>query len=141
MSVSHDEVAGPRNRASGHPPSSRSVTEPHHQAFTTFWSLLRRYRGWLERGSQKPRELARDRNGNLRRGLMFGRQLPETPTESLLRLIGHRDHPSGLPSPPPRQREPDARAMLTRDFGGTHHLVECGQHSDVTITGRSFHSV
>jgi len=33
------------------------------------------------------------------------------------------------------------REALTRDFGGTDHLVECGQHYDVTIAGRSFHIV
>src|SRR6185436_10802217 len=33
-SVSHWLVADPRNRASDHPPSARSVTEPHHHTFT-----------------------------------------------------------------------------------------------------------
>jgi redox-sensitive bicupin YhaK (pirin superfamily) len=33
------------------------------------------------------------------------------------------------------------REVLTRDLGGSHHLVECGQHYDVTIAGRSFHIV
>jgi hypothetical protein len=33
------------------------------------------------------------------------------------------------------------RKALTRDFGGTNHLVECEQHYDATIAGRSFHIV
>ena len=58
-------------------------------------SLLHRYR--LKRGPQKPRELPRDRDGDLRCRFMFGRQLPEAPTQTLLRLVGDRKHAPRLP--------------------------------------------
>src|SRR5687768_16567288 len=46
--------------------------------------------GRLECGPQKPRELARDRDGDLRCRLMFGRHFPKAPTQPLLRLVGDR---------------------------------------------------
>src|SRR5205809_8100500 len=82
-------------------------------------SVLPRYRGRLERRPQKPRELARDRDGDLRCRLMFRRQLPEAPTQTLLRLVADRNHTPGLPLAPPRQSDADARAMLIMP-GGFH---------------------
>ena len=55
-------------------------------------SLLHRYRHRLQRGPQKPRELPRDRDGDLRCRFMFGRQFPEAPTQPLLRLVRNRNH-------------------------------------------------
>lgn len=100
-SVSHRLAADPRTRASDHPPSPRSVTDPHDHAFTDVsggrGSL--RHRDWsrLERGPQKTRELARHRDRNLRGRLVFDRQFPETSAQPLLRLVRDRNDAPRLP--------------------------------------------
>jgi hypothetical protein len=73
-------------------------------------SLLHRHR--LKGGPQKPCELPRDRDGDLRCRFMFSRQFPEAPTQPLLRLVRNRNHAPGLSCAPPRQCHADARAML-----------------------------
>src|SRR5262245_61689303 len=72
------------------------------------------HRDWhrLKRGPQKPRELPRDRDSDLWGRFMFGRQFPEAPTQSLLRLVGNRNHAPWLSFAPPRQGHTDIRAVL-----------------------------
>src|SRR2546430_975390 len=93
-------------------PSLNRITMPSPMWPVVRFSLLHRYGGRLECGPQKTRELARDRDGDLRCRLMFGRQLPEAPTQTLLRLVGDRNHTPRLPLAPPRQGDADARPML-----------------------------
>src|SRR5689334_16050413 len=69
------------------------------------------YRNWLKRRPQKARELARDGDCDLGGRLMFRRQFPEAPTQTLLRLIGNCNHAPGLALAPPRQRDADAWPM------------------------------
>ena len=82
-------------------PSPNRITPPSPIRPAVRVSLL--HRGGLECGPQKTRELARDRDGNLRCRLMFGRQLPEAPTQTLLRLVGDRNHSPRLPLAPSGQ--------------------------------------
>src|SRR5260370_39252916 len=77
-------------------------------------SLLRvvRLAHRLERGPQEARQLARNGDRDLGRGLVLVRQPAESPTQPLLRFIRNRDHPARLSFASSRERHPNARPML-----------------------------
>src|SRR6185295_8613718 len=77
--------------------------------------LLRGYR--LERRPEEAGQLARDRDGDLGRGLVVFRQASEAPTQSLLRLVRNRDHPARLAFASARERHADPRSMLIMPRG------------------------
>src|ERR1700730_13782741 len=65
----------------------------------------------LERRPQEARQLARDRHRDLGRRLVVFRQAPESPTQSLLRLVRDRNHTARLAPCAARARPPrDAAA-------------------------------
>src|SRR5918995_1328175 len=80
--------------------------------------LLRRYRRWLQCRPHEAGQLARDRHGDFRRRLVFGRQFAEASTQSLLCLVRNRNDARWLSFAPARERHPDARPVLVmpRDF-------------------------
>src|SRR5438067_1827082 len=93
-------------------PSPNRVMVRSPTALRARRSLTRRHRCRLECGPQKARQLARNGNGDLRRGLMVFRQASESPTQSLLRFVGNRDHTAWLAFAASRERRPDAWPML-----------------------------
>src|SRR2546422_10241165 len=80
--------------------------------------LPRRRCDGLQRRPQEARELARNRHGDLRCRLVFRRQFAEASTQSLLRLIGNRNHARRLSFAPTCERHADTRPVLVmpRDF-------------------------
>src|SRR5262245_56566304 len=68
--------------------------------------------GRLQRRPQKPRELARDRHGDLGRGLVLFDEAPEAATQSLLRFICNRNHSAWLTFAPACERGPYIRSVL-----------------------------
>lgn len=80
-------------------PSPNRIITPSR---TGLVSLLHWYRHRLKRGPQKPRELPRNGDDDLRWRFMFGGQFPEAPTQPLLRLVRNRNHAPGLSLAPSR---------------------------------------
>jgi hypothetical protein len=126
VSVSRYSFADPHNRASDHPPSSRSVPGPllvvsahAGSPFSRTVRLSRCGRRWLQGCPQKPRQLARDGDGDLGRGLVVFGQASESTTQTLLRPVRDGDHMPGLSLPSARQRLADARSVLIVP-GGFH---------------------
>ena len=66
----------------------------------------------LQRGPQKARQFARDRDGDLGCRFVFRRQRPKASTQALLRSVRDRDDARGLSFAPSRQGDPDAWTML-----------------------------
>src|SRR2546425_12188384 len=58
----------------------------------------------VKRRPQEARELARDRDRDLRRGLVLFGEAPEAAAQSLLRLVRDRNHPAGLSLASSRER-------------------------------------
>ena len=70
------------------------------------------YRSRLERRPQETGQLARNRHGNLRCGLVLFRQTPEPATQSLLRLVCDRDHAGRLSFASSREANAEIRSVL-----------------------------
>src|SRR4030095_6319058 len=110
----------PRNRASDHPTSSRSVSTPRHglrsrprlsRIRARIVSLLRRAWCRLKCGPEEAGQLTCDGYGDLRHGLMLFREPPEATTQSLLRLVRNPYHPRRLGLASFRERHAASRAM------------------------------
>jgi len=93
-------------------PSPNRITMPSPICPVVRASLLHRYGGRLECGPQKTRELARDRDRDLRRGFMFRRQFAEASTQPLLRLVRNRNHAVRLSVASSGEGDSDAWPML-----------------------------
>src|SRR5574340_850936 len=96
-------------------PSPSRVTMPSPLCLSA--RLAHRRRRWLERRPEEARQLARNRDGDLRRGLVLFRQAPEASTQSLLRLVRDRDHTTGLSLPPPCEGDANAWPVLIMPRG------------------------
>jgi hypothetical protein len=113
-SVSHSSAADPHNRASDHPPSSRSVTGPRY--------VLRRAVGRVRYGAVAGSGCrAAQRNPASSRamataicgvGLCAAASFRKRSTQPLLRFVGDRNHPAGLPPAATGERGPDCGPVL-----------------------------
>src|SRR5438093_2595288 len=93
-------------------PSPNRITLPFVETSVACRCLPRRGCDGLQRRPQEAREFARDRHGDFRRRLVVLRQASESTTQSLLCLVGNRNHAARLPRASSRQGDADAGAML-----------------------------
>ena len=77
-------------------PSPNPALRPFVDEFSPGWlqivRLRHRFRDRLERRPQEARQLACKGDHDLGRGLVLFRQAAESPTQSLLRLVGKEDY-------------------------------------------------
>src|SRR5882724_12095561 len=79
--------------------------------------LRRRYGDRLEHRPEETRQLARDGDGDLGRGLVMGCEAPEAATQSQLRLVRDRNHTAGLSLPSSPECGADGRPVLIMPRG------------------------
>src|SRR5215210_2768098 len=78
----------------------------------------------LERRPEEAGQLARDRHGDLGRGLVVFRQASEAAAQSLLCLIRDRNHAARLAFPAARERHADPRSMVIMARGSHQQPAE-----------------